>query len=75
MLSVLCLDMARIWRVSDRLEFLGVLELDLALVGSLLMNDGALEVDLALVGSLSMSDGAGWVCVLHWGLDDVALCE
>ena len=39
------------------------------------MRDGALEVDLALVGSLSMSEGAGWVCILHWGLDDVALCE
>ena len=39
------------------------------------MSDGALEVDLALVGSLSMSDRAGWVCVLHWGLDDIVLCE
>jgi hypothetical protein len=57
------------------LGFLGVLELDLDLVDSLSISDGALEVDLALVGSLSMSDGAGWVCVLHWGLDDVALCE
>ena len=63
------------WRVSDKFEFQGALEIDLALVGSLSMNDGVLEVDLALVGLLSMSDGAGWVCVLHSGLDDVALCE
>ena len=32
-------------------------------------------MDLALADSLSMSEGAGWVCVLHWGLADVALCE
>ena len=39
------------------------------------MRDAALEVDLALVSELSMSEGAGCVCVLHWGLDKIALCE
>ena len=39
------------------------------------MRDAALEVDLALVSELSMSEGAGCVCVLHWGLGGVALCE
>ena len=39
------------------------------------MRDAALEVDLALVCELSTSEGASCVCVLHWGLDEGALCE
>ena len=39
------------------------------------MRDAGLDVDLALVSELSMSEGAVCVCVLHWGLDGVALCE
>ena len=65
------------WCVSDWSRFLEVLEMNLVLVNSLWikLKDGALEVDLALVCELSTSEGASCVCVLHWGLDGVALCE
>ena len=73
--DLLFLKCGCIWCVNDGSRFLEVPELDLVLVNSLWMRDAALEVDLALVCELSTSEGASCVCVLHWGLDEVALCE
>ena len=75
--DLLFLKCGCIWCVNDGLGSLGVLaiELDLVLVDLLWMRDGALEVDLGLVCELSTSEGASCVCVLHWGLEEVALCE